>query len=232
MVRPAPDPVNPIFNTAECIEIQGPVDPILFERALRQVVGEAEALHVRFGEDMDGPWQSIDPSPDWRLHVVDVSGKEDPFHAAQSWMVHDLDQAVDLSQGPLFTEALFKISADRYYWYQRIHHIVIDGFGVSLLPQKVSQVYTGLAGGESSGTGEFGRFRTILEEDTSYRMSRRLDSDREFWSRRFADEPEVVSRGRHSVRREASCAVRCGFLDLRSIAYRRPRKHQGLAGRT
>ena len=103
-------------------------------------------MHVRFGEDMDGPWQSIDPSPDWQLHVVDVSGKEDPF-AAQSWMVHDLDQAVDLSQGPLFTEALFKISADRYYWYQRIHHIVIDGFGVSLLLQKVSQVYTGLAGG-------------------------------------------------------------------------------------
>ena len=64
---PSLDPVNPIFNTAECIEIQGPVDPILFERALRQVVGEAEALHVRFGEDMDGPWQSIDPSPDWRF---------------------------------------------------------------------------------------------------------------------------------------------------------------------
>lgn len=33
------DPDNPIFNTAECIEIRGPVDPVLFEKALRQVVG-------------------------------------------------------------------------------------------------------------------------------------------------------------------------------------------------
>ncbi|MGV2687301.1 hypothetical protein GNF82_23945, partial [Clostridium perfringens] len=109
------DPVNPIFNTAECIEIRGPIDPVLFERALRQVVVEADALHVRCGEEVDGPWQSIDPSPDWVLHVLDVSGEKDPHHAAQSWMEHDLAQAVDLSRGPLFTEALFKIAADRYY---------------------------------------------------------------------------------------------------------------------
>ncbi|MGG4103276.1 amino acid adenylation domain-containing protein [Paenibacillus lautus] len=197
------DPVNPIFNTAECIEIRGPIDPVLFERALRQVVVEADALHVRFGEDVDGPWQSIDPSPDWVLHVLDVSGEKDPHHAAQSWMEHDLAQAVDLSRGPLFTEALFKIAADRYYWYQRIHHIVIDGFGVSLLLQKVSQVYTELAGGVSSGIGAFGRFRTILEEDTSYRMSQQLNSDREFWLRRFVDEPEVVSLGG-----QAQCSAR------------------------
>ncbi|WP_339291242.1 amino acid adenylation domain-containing protein [Paenibacillus sp. FSL W8-0187] len=211
------DPVNPIFNTAECIEIRGPIDPVLFERALRQVVVEADALHVRFGEDVDGPWQSIDPSPDWVLHVLDVSGEKDPHHAAQSWMEHDLAQAVDLSRGPLFTEALFKIAADRYYWYQRIHHIVIDGFGVSLLLQKVSQVYTELAGGVSSGIGAFGRFRTILEEDTSYRMSQQLNSDREFWLRRFVDEPEVVSLGGQAQRSARSFLRRSVQLPESSI---------------
>lgn len=211
------DPVNPIFNTAECIEIRGPIDPVLFERALRQVVVEAEALHVRFGEDTDGPWQSIDPSPDWPLHVLDVSGEENPHHAAQSWMEHDLAQAVDLSRGPLFTEALFKIAADRYYWYQRIHHIVIDGFGVSLLLQKVSQVYTELAGRVSSGIGAFGRFRTILEEDASYRMSQQLETDRVFWQRRFADEPEVVSLGGQAQRSARSFLRRSVQLPESSI---------------
>lgn len=226
------DPDNPIFNTAECIEIRGPVDPVLFEKALRQVVGEADALFARFGEDADGPWQSIDPSSDWPLHVMDVSGKENPHLAAQSWMEHDLAQAIDLSRGPLFTEALLKLAADRYYWYQRIHHIAIDGFGVSLLLQKVSEVYTDLTGGITSGIGAFGRFRTILEEDASYRMSQQLDSDRQFWLQRFADEPEVVSLGdRHSVRRGASCAVRRSFRHLQCNACRRQRKLQGQAGR-
>lgn len=194
------DPGNPIFNTAECIEIHGPVDPVRFESALRQVVGEAEALHVRFGEDLNGPWQSIDPSLDWKLHVMDVSGEEDPIQAAHCWMEHDLAQAVDLSQDPLFTQALFKIAPDRYCWYQRIHHIVIDGFGVSLLLQKVSRVYTALGDGGYSETPAFGSLRTILEEDMAYRMSQQFDSDRQFWRQRFADEPEIVSIGGHAQR--------------------------------
>lgn len=211
------DPDNPIFNTAECIEIRGPVDPVLFEKALRQVVGEADALFARFGEDADGPWQSIDPSPDWPLHVMDVSGKEEPHLAAQSWMEHDLAQAIDLSRGPLFTEALFKLAADRYYWYQRIHHIAIDGFGVSLLLQKVSEVYTGLTGGGTSGIGAFGRFRAILEEDASYRMSQQLGSDRQFWLQRFADEPEVVSLGGQAQRSARSFLRRSAQLPASSM---------------
>lgn len=211
------DPDNPIFNTAECMEIRGPVDPVLFEKALRQVVGEADALFARFGEDADGPWQSIDPSPDWPLHVMDVSGKEEPHLAAQSWMEHDLAQAIDLSRGPLFTEALFKLAADRYYWYQRIHHIAIDGFGVSLLLQKVSEVYTGLTGGGTSGIGAFGRFRAILEEDASYRMSQQLGSDRQFWLQRFADEPEVVSLGGQAQRSARSFLRRSAQLPASSM---------------
>lgn len=211
------DPDNPIFNTAECIEIRGPVDPVLFEKALRQVVGEADALFARFGEDADGPWQSIDPSPDWPLHVMDVSGKVDPHLAAQSWMEHDLAQAIDLSRGPLFTEALFKLAADRYYWYQRIHHIAIDGFGVSLLLQKVSEVYTDLTGGGASGIGAFGRFRTILEEDASYRVSQQLGSDRQFWLQRFADEPEVVSLGGQAQRSARSFLRRSAQLPASSM---------------
>ncbi|OMF80932.1 amino acid adenylation domain-containing protein [Paenibacillus glucanolyticus] len=206
------DPDNPIFNTAECIEIRGPVDQTLFETAVRQAVGEAEALHVRFGEDADGPWQYIVPSPEWQLQVIDVSGQDDPVHAAQCWMEHDLAQVVDLSRGPLFTEALLKLASDRYYWYQRIHHIVIDGFGVSLLLKKVAQVYTALAGGGYSEPAAFGPFRTILEEDTAYRMSQQVEADRQFWLKRFVDEPEVVSLGGHAQRSARSFLRRSAQL--------------------
>ncbi|KOG87358.1 hypothetical protein ADK38_25900, partial [Streptomyces varsoviensis] len=43
------DPDSPAQNTAECIEIHGPVDPALFARALRRTADEAEALCVRLG---------------------------------------------------------------------------------------------------------------------------------------------------------------------------------------
>jgi hypothetical protein len=62
------DPENPIYNTAEYVEIKGPLDQELFEKALRHVMKEAESFHARFGEDQDGPWQVIVPSADFPIH--------------------------------------------------------------------------------------------------------------------------------------------------------------------
>ncbi|MBN3525209.1 amino acid adenylation domain-containing protein [Paenibacillus apiarius] len=206
------DPDNPIFNTGECIEIHGPVDPARFETALRQAVTEAEALHVRFGEDRDGPWQTIAPSSGWPLHLIDVSGQEDPHEAAEAWMKHDLAQPVDLLSGPLFTEALFKLASDRFYWYQRIHHIAIDGFGFALLARRVAQIYTALAYDLPSSEGAFGSVRSILQEDAAYRASDRMEEDRQFWLARFADEPEAVSLGDRAQRTSRSFLRRSAQL--------------------
>ncbi|RRJ64969.1 non-ribosomal peptide synthetase [Paenibacillus oralis] len=189
------DPDNPIFNAGEYIDILGPVDPDRFETAVRQAVMEAEALHARFGEDRDGPWQTIAPSSAWTMHRVDVCGEEDPHAAAKAWMKQDLARPVDLRRGPLFTEALLKLAPDRFYWYQRIHHIVIDGYGFSLLTRRVAQIYTALARDLPLGEGAFGSWRSVLEEDAAYRASERLERDRQFWQARFADHPEAVSLG-------------------------------------
>lgn len=194
------DPDNPIFNAGEYVDIRGPVDPDCFETAVRQTVMEAEALHARFGEDQDGPWQTIDLSSDWTMQKIDVSGEENPHAAAEAWMKRDLARPVDLSRGPLFAEALLKLAPDRYYWYQRIHHIAIDGYGFSLLTRRVAQIYTALAGGSPIGDGAFGSWRSVLEEDAAYRGSERMERDRQFWLGRFADHPEAVSLGSRAQR--------------------------------
>lgn len=153
------DPDNPIYNTAEYIEINGPINIALFEEALRHVIKEAESLHVRFGENMDGPWQMINPSPDVQLHVIDVSSEPDPEKTALNWMKADLAKPVDLGYDPLFNEALFIAEPDRFFWYQRIHHIAIDGFGFSLIAQRVASTYTALMKGQSVTDRSFGSLR-------------------------------------------------------------------------
>ncbi|MED4557647.1 non-ribosomal peptide synthetase DhbF [Bacillus subtilis] len=187
------DPDNPIYNTAEYIEINGPINIALFEEALRHVIKEAESLHVRFGENMDGPWQMINPSPDVQLHVIDVSSEPDPEKTALNWMKADLAKPVDLGYDPLFNEALFIAGPDRFFWYQRIHHIAIDGFGFSLIAQRVASTYTALIKGQTAKSRSFGSLQAILEEDTDYRGSEQYEKDRQFWLDRFADAPEVVS---------------------------------------
>lgn len=71
-------PDNRVYKLGEYVEIHGPVDPTAFEAALRQVVAEAESLHVRFVEGDEGPCQVFEPVTDWPLTVLDLRGQPDP----------------------------------------------------------------------------------------------------------------------------------------------------------
>src|SRR4030081_1815835 len=90
-----------IFNLAECIEIHGPIDPALFEAALRQTGVETETVRVRFIEQGDGPRQMISPTLDTTFPFIDVSSEADLQTAAESWMMAALTRPVALLTGPL-----------------------------------------------------------------------------------------------------------------------------------
>jgi nonribosomal peptide synthetase DhbF len=202
------NPSNPMYNTGEYVEINGPIDPLTFEKALRQVIEEAESLHVQFEEDGEGPWQITHPSSSWPFHHIDVSQQLEPKEAARTWMDADMATPCNLGKGPLFTEALFKIADDRYVWYQRIHHIVMDGYGFSLLTKRVAHVYTAMMSHSGHVEKGFGSWQLVLDEDDDYRRSDKAQKDRAFWLERFADEPDAVSLVDRSPR-PANHFLRC-----------------------
>ncbi|MNC74554.1 Dimodular nonribosomal peptide synthase [compost metagenome] len=86
-----------------------------------------------------------------------------------------------MKSGPLFAEALFKLDDEHFCWYQRIHHIVIDGFGVSLLVRRVAELYTALILKSGKGSSPFGSITTMIKEDAVYRNSEVIEADRRFW---------------------------------------------------
>src|SRR5262245_13408568 len=211
------DPSNPAYNLAEYLEIGGFIDATLFETTLRQVVDETEALRVRFVTSADAPAQIIGLSPDWSLSRVDVSGTPDPQAAAEQWMRSDLAKPADLIRGPLFTYALFKAAPDRFFWYSRYHHILMDGFGFALLARRVAHVYSALASGQTADAPSFGSLPGLLEDDAEYRASKRFDQDREFWADYLAHLPEPMSLG-DSTRPMSSGFIRhIGALPFSSV---------------
>lgn len=186
------DLTSPIYNAGECIEIRGPLALETLEAALRQTVDEADALHSRFVPEPGGPVQLLGGRADWSPHVVDVSTTPDPWAAARAWMLEDLTRTVDLGQGPLFAQALFKAAPDRFFWFQRVHHIAADGFAFSLLARRVADLYTARVTGRPA-PGGFGPLRAVLDEDAAYRASPQWEEDRAFWMEHLADAPELVS---------------------------------------
>ncbi|WP_433047028.1 amino acid adenylation domain-containing protein [Dactylosporangium sp. CS-033363] len=165
---------GPAFTTAACVDIAGELDPALFERALRLVIGEAEALRVRV---VDGPLQEI-ASPAWSLEVV---APADP----DAFMQAALAEPFDLERGPVFAQTLIRRGPGEWTWYQRCHHVVMDAYTFALVAQRLAAVYTALAAGEAPPPSPFGRLADVVAEDLAYRASEQFAADRAFWRSRL-----------------------------------------------
>ena len=169
------DPASPAQNTAECLEIHGPSTRRVFAEALRQVVAEADALRVRIIED---PGRAAPVRLTGRRPHAAAEGpgsaRRGPGRRRRAWMRRDLATPFDLAAGPLFAHALFRVGDERWLWYQRVHHIVMDGFGYSLLARRTAEIYTALAAGEDAGAQPLRRLADLVAEDAAYRGSRRV----------------------------------------------------------
>jgi amino acid adenylation domain-containing protein len=185
---------NRVYKIGEYVEIYGPVDPALFETALRFVVGEIDSLHVVFVEGRDGPRQVVAPRSDWLMPVLDVTEEPDPRAAAYEWMAADVSRPMNLAHGPLFSFALIKLRPERFLWYQSYHHSVVDGFSIgSFIERRVAEVYTALVRGCDYGQNVFSSLRQLVDSESSYRTSEQFVQDRDYWIRNFADRPEPAS---------------------------------------
>lgn len=184
------DPTAAVFNIAEYVEISGPVAVDLLVAAIRVAVDEAAALHIRFIED--GPRQ-IAESPDWDVEVVDVSGEPDPLGAALALMDRDVAQPLDLTGDILFAHIVFRLDARRTLWYHRVHHILLDGYGMALIARRVAELYTAAAAGIAAPPYAFGSWDAVLDTDIAYTESADLDRDREFWLDYLRDRPAPVT---------------------------------------
>ena len=187
------DPHSPVYNIGEYLEIVGPIDPQLFETALRQVVAQCDALRLRVIETDEGPRQYIGADPDWSMPFVDVSGEADPCAFAETWMHEDMARVVDLTRGPLFGYALFRAATNRFFWYARYHHICNDGFGFSLVARRQAAVYSALFRDKRLETGNLGSWFDLLDEEDDYRLSARYVHDREYWHDQLAQRPEPAT---------------------------------------
>ncbi len=172
-------PDEPVSTVAHCVELKGNVDEDALIRAISRTAAEAEVLSVRFraGRDGEDPIQIFDPECQPILETVDLRDHADPMAEAQRRMEADIEARLDLRTDRLSAQLLFRLAEDRYLWYVRAHHIIIDGYGLALIEQRCGHLYRHFRDGTDAGH-PFIR----LPFPWRHRTSRRFAADRDFWA--------------------------------------------------
>ena len=174
-------PDQPVSTVAHCLELRGPLDEAALITVLDRAAAEAETLALTFDETPDGRVrQRVDPNriPDLARH--DLRGTSDPWTEARRIMRADIDAVLDLRRQPLSAQKLLRLGDDHWLWYFRGHHMILDGFGMSLIEGRVARLYAAAVGQGDAGA-PFGRLTDFLAEDTAYHASDACAQDRTYW---------------------------------------------------
>jgi glyine---[glycyl-carrier protein] ligase len=204
----AVDPDSAAYNVAAYVDFGRALDPVLFEDALRRLVSEVDVLRLRFSEGEDGPRQHLDHPHDWSLLFQDLSQTPDPLRASEDTMRADAARPVDLLWQTPFAFTLFRIAPDRFRFYYRYHHILVDGATVMMLTIRLVAIYAALEANSDPGPTPFGRLQTLLDEQRAYLNSPQLAADRQYWHARLA-----------GWRERASVASRLGTAASQTITH-------------
>ncbi|WP_348538094.1 amino acid adenylation domain-containing protein [Nocardia carnea] len=181
------------ISVAQYVEIAGPVDIDVLVAACDTAGREFGSAYVRLVEEDGEPYQIVDeglPSP---VSVLDLRGHDDPVAAAHDLMIRDYSAPLDLRSDRLMKCVVFQVDSDHYLWYQRAHHIVLDGFAAVTMLQRITELYNAWATGEQAPPSTAKDLGEIVDQDLSYRGSARFDNDRNYWTEHLDGAPPVVS---------------------------------------
>ncbi|SDZ68422.1 amino acid adenylation domain-containing protein/natural product biosynthesis luciferase-like monooxygenase domain-containing protein [Variovorax sp. YR266] len=175
-------PSHPSHNVGEYIEIAGALNAELFLRCLHTVTKEAQALGTTFIEADTAPRQVHDGKlSEQCVSFVDLSADVDPHRSMLEMIGRKMEASLSPTDPELFSFCLFKLSADRFAWHHLYHHIVIDGFGYSLIARRVAELYTAAIEARTAPRAWFEPLGQLLDLEQAYLSSDAFKSDRDFW---------------------------------------------------
>ena len=188
------DPANPVFNTGHLTRLQAPVDHARLAEAIRKTLQEADALSLAFVETEDGPRQYLDQRRRPELEEVSLPDDGPASQAeARRLMLADLHTPVDPLTMPLARQILIRLGQTQVLWYQRVHHLAADGYGMALIEQQAMQYYRALTRPDGGAVVPLLSFAQVVADDQQYRASQKRDDDARFWREQLQAADEVAS---------------------------------------
>ncbi|WP_410742469.1 enterobactin non-ribosomal peptide synthetase EntF [Citrobacter freundii] len=183
------------WSVAHYVELTGELDALLLAKAVVAGLEQADTLRMQFSEDNGEVWQWVDPALTFaQPEIIDLREKSNPHEAARALMQADLQQDIRADGNkPLVFHQLIQVGDKRWYWYQRYHHLLVDGFSFPAITRQIAAIYRAWLDGESTPDSPFTPFAEVVEEYQQYRQSDAWQRDGAFWREQRKQLPPPAS---------------------------------------
>ncbi|NEU24859.1 amino acid adenylation domain-containing protein, partial [Paenibacillus polymyxa] len=131
-----------VYFEQATFDLEGHFTPAIFEESLKLLVSRHAILRTNFYSGWHGqPLQIVYRQKNPSFRYEDVRGRE---HAVAEFVTQDKARGFDLSKDALMRVAVFRTDDRSYRFVWSFHHIVMDGWCLSLMTDEVFGAYFAL----------------------------------------------------------------------------------------
>ncbi|MET9290354.1 amino acid adenylation domain-containing protein [Streptomyces sp. NPDC003077] len=168
---------QPFYNVALAFRLRGELDLPRLTGALDDLAERHAVLRTSFARVDGVPRQVVHPAAPVSLETVDVPDLDAARETTSTWLLRPFD----LEAGPPVRYGLLRSAGGEHVLLFVVHHILADGWSMSLLCEELSALYAGAEPGPLDlQFADYARWQRERLESGA------LDGQRAYWKERLA----------------------------------------------
>ncbi|WP_145956904.1 non-ribosomal peptide synthetase, partial [Xenorhabdus miraniensis] len=175
---------TPLHNIGWYTLMEGEIDIVILQQAWQLLHQHIDILRLRFSINSDNEatqYLENQSNPESIL-FHDFSTQPDPEEKARHWMQQQVSQPINFPNEILYQISLIRIASERYYFFNKFHHIIIDGTGLLRLHEYVFKLYSCLKNGTSTTwLSGIPQYLDVIEKAKEYLNSSHYEEDKSYW---------------------------------------------------
>ncbi len=186
---------QPSYNLSLAPRFLGPLDVNALQRALSELVRRHEALRTIFPTVDGQAVQVILPPESISLSFLDLTHVRTDEREAElrSIVNHGSQQPFELDRGPMFRAELIELETEEHVLLLVMHHIVTDGWSMSVLVRELSVLYEAYSHELPSPLPELPvQYADFAAWQREWLQGDVLDQQVSYWRKQLAGAPAVL----------------------------------------
>ncbi|MEW6735860.1 MAG: amino acid adenylation domain-containing protein, partial [Acidobacteriota bacterium] len=185
-------PNNSHYNIPAAIRLEGALDVEALEKSLNDIIERHEVLRTRFETIEDRPVQIIAEKLELKLAVVELSDlsalerEQEVLRLAEE----EANRPFNIALGPLLRAQLLRLSEQEYILLLSMHHIVSDGWSISIFVRELNTLYQANCADVIASLPELAiQYADFAAWQRQWLHGEVLEKQFEYWRQQLADAP-------------------------------------------
>ncbi|HWX41159.1 MAG TPA: amino acid adenylation domain-containing protein [Blastocatellia bacterium] len=183
------EPASAAYNIALAVRTTGLLSVAALDAVMSEIVRRQDSFRTTFANIDGQPVQVVHPGVEPPLSLIDLSWMPSSSREAAALEIINRQAAMafDIGRGPLFRVVLIRLDRENHITALVMHHIVSDGWSMSVLISEIVSLYGAFVIGKPSSLEELPiQYCDFSLWQRQWLAGGRIEKELEYWRKQLA----------------------------------------------